>query len=154
MRKAYHYVFQSAVRCQEYWAEEKTPYQEYKATLFMVALGVWWGLIFVCWIRPLREVVFSQKFIAAVVVAGGVALAHKVIMGGVHLQEAYQQQFVSWPRKKVRLFDSLVFAFVVFTLSAFAWSGFASKRLFEPSWRAPNQSPEPTSGLAPGRGSP
>ena len=108
-------------------------YVEWKASLPLVALDVWWTMIVISWLRPMREVVLGKSHAGIFLIVGAIVVLHSSLMGSKEVQENYRQEFLKWPRKRRRICDWLVAAFHGATIALLILSAFESKRFLYPS---------------------
>jgi len=133
MRKTYHYFYQAAIRSQLACGATMGKYVEWKASIPLIALDIWWTLIVVSWLRPIREIVLRGSYPPIFLLVGAVCIIHAILMGPKRVQENYRREFLAWSKRKRRICDSLVASFHILTVALFVWSAFESKRDLYPS---------------------
>jgi len=129
MRKAYHYFYQAGIRCQLSFGGTMGKYVEWKASLPLVALLIWWTLIGTVWLRTVRKIVLGHSYLPPFLIVGAVMVVHLGLLGTKDTRESYRQEFHSWPQRRRRICDSFVAAFYLISIVLFFWSAVESKKI-------------------------
>ena len=120
----YHYAYQAIIRSQIAVGSTKGKFTEWKASMALIVLDLWWTVIVASWIKIDfgYDLLFGRSRLPLLVVVALLMLIDRRCLSSKEVQAEFKKQFLEWPSRKRKIWDIAVAVFAVLTFGLMLYS--------------------------------